>query len=101
MKNPLRIFRIKSKLLRILFSQLILSVVFFGISSANGGYAQELLNKRITLKVENRSIKQVLNEIEKSAEIRFIYSSSLIRSERKITLALDKSTLGEVLGEHS
>ena len=97
MKNPLRIFRAKSKFLRIVFLQLILLVVFFGITSANGGYAQELLNKRITIKVENRSIKQVLNEIEKSAGIRFIYSSSLIRSERKITLALDNSTLGEVL----
>ncbi|QHV97836.1 TonB-dependent receptor [Spirosoma endbachense] len=97
MKNLLRIFRAESKFLQIVFLQLVLSVVFWGISSANGGYAQELLNKRISLKVENRSIKQVLNEIEKSAEIRFIYSSSLIRSERKITLTLDNSTLGEVL----
>ncbi|MEZ0484645.1 TonB-dependent receptor [Fibrella aquatica] len=84
-------------MLRILFSQLILSLTFFGISVAHEGYAQELLNKRISLKVDNQSIKKVLNEIEKSADIRFVYSSSLIRSERKITLNVSNSTLGDVL----
>ncbi|MVM36664.1 SusC/RagA family TonB-linked outer membrane protein [Spirosoma sp. HMF3257] len=83
--------------MRISFSQLLLSLFFFGVSSAHDGYAQELLNKRISLKVENQSIKKVLNEIEKSAEIRFIYSSNLIKSERKISLNLDNSTLGEAL----
>lgn len=97
MKNKLRTFKAMNKALRITFSQIILSLTFFGVSVAHDGYAQELLNKRISLKVENQSIKKVLSEIEKSADIRFIYSSSLIRSERKITLNLGNSTLGDIL----
>ncbi|RRB02869.1 TonB-dependent receptor [Larkinella rosea] len=97
MKKSIRFFKIPPKTLRILLSQLLLSLLFFGISVAHDGYGQELLNRRISLKVENQPVKKVLIEIEKSAEIRFVYSSNLIRSERKITLDLDNSTLGTVL----
>lgn len=97
MKNYVQLFRVPPRLFQVFLTQLVLSMLFFGISVAHDGYGQELLNKRISLKVENQSIKKVLSEIEKSAEIRFIYSSSLIRSERKITLNLDNTTLGTIL----
>lgn len=97
MKKNVQTHKLIGRFLRIILSQFILSLAFFGVSSARDGYNQELLNKRISLKIENQPIKKVLSEIEKLAEIRFIYSSSFIKSERKITLNLDNSTLGEVL----
>ena len=63
MKNDVRNFKTMRRYMRISFSQLLLSLFFFGVSSAHDGYAQELLNKRISLKVENQSIKKVLSSL--------------------------------------
>lgn len=97
MRKNLQICMATTKVIRITFSQLILSLFFVGVSFALDGYSQEVLNKRISLKVENQSIKSVLNEIEKSAQIRFVYNSSLVRSEKKLNINLENSPLAEVL----
>lgn len=97
MKKKLLICKTTSSLLRVTFSQLILLLFFVGVSFAHDGYSQEILNKRISLKAEVQPIKKVLNEIEKSADIRFIYSSNLIKSEKMVSINMDNSTLGDVL----
>jgi TonB-dependent starch-binding outer membrane protein SusC len=97
MKKNLLICRTTNSLLRVTFSQLILLLFFVGVSFAHDGYSQEILNKRISLKAEVQPIKKVLNEIEKSADIRFIYSSSLIKAEKMVSINMDNSTLGDVL----
>ena len=97
MKKNLLICKKTSSFLRVTFSQLILLLFFVGVSFAHDGYSQEILNKRISLKAEVQPIKKVLNEIEKSADIRFIYSSNLIKAEKTVSIKMDNSTLGDVL----
>lgn len=97
MKKNLLICKTTSSFLRITFSQLILLLFFVGVSFAHDGYSQEILNKRITLKAEVQPIKKVLNEIEKTADIKFIYSSNLIKVEKTVSINMDNSTLGDVL----
>lgn len=95
MKKKLPICR--TSFLRVTFSQLILLLFFVGVSFAHDGYSQEILNKRISLKASDQPIKKVLNEIEKSADIRFIYSSTLIKSENTVSINMDNATLGVIL----
>ncbi len=57
-----------------LLSQIFLLLFFVGVSVASNGYSQEILDKRITLKANAQPFKRVLSEIEKSADIRFIYN---------------------------
>lgn len=97
MKKNLLICKKTSSFLRVTFSQLVLLLFFVGVSFAHDGYSQEILNKRISLKAEVQPIKKVLNEIEKSADIRFIYSSNLIKAEKTVSIKMDNSTLGDVL----
>nr|WP_293843496.1 TonB-dependent receptor [uncultured Arsenicibacter sp.] len=89
--------RSTSSLVRLTLLPLLFLLVFVGVSFAYDGYSQEVLNKRITLKLENQSIKRVLNEIERNAEVKFIYSPTLIRSDRKLNLNIDNQSLGDVL----
>lgn len=97
MKKTLLSCMASSRVIQITFSQLILSLLFVSVSFAFDGYSQEVLKRRISLKVENQSVKNVLNEIEKSAQIHFVYNSSLIRSEKKVNVTLENSPLAEVL----
>lgn len=97
MKKNLQTRWLTKNAIRISFSQLILSLFFVTVTFAYDGYSQEVLNKRINLKVDNQPVKSVLNEIEKTAQIRFIYNSSVIRTDKKINFNAENSPLGEVL----
>ncbi len=97
MKTKLLYQKERSNVFSFTLSFLIIFLIFVGVTFANEGYSQDLLSKRLSLKVADQPVKKVLMEIEKSADIRFIYSSSLIKTERKISLDMDNSTLGDIL----
>ncbi|RCR71456.1 TonB-dependent receptor [Larkinella punicea] len=77
--------------------QLFLSVLFMGPLFAYRADSQEVLKKRISLKIENQSVKKVLIEIEKNAEVRFIYNPNLLKSAHKVNLTINNLPLGDVL----
>ncbi|RZJ47383.1 MAG: hypothetical protein EOO44_22300, partial [Flavobacterium sp.] len=54
-------------------------------------------NKRVTLKVENEGIKNIFQEIEKQADVHFMYESSQINANQKISLKLNNVTLEQAL----
>ncbi len=61
---------------------------------ANDGYSQ---SARVSLDLENATVKQVLNEIENKSEFWFLYSSKLIDVERKVDINADNSPINEIL----
>ncbi|MEO7768729.1 MAG: carboxypeptidase-like regulatory domain-containing protein, partial [Ferruginibacter sp.] len=64
---------------------------------ANDTGGQELLEKKITLKVEQQEIRKVFSEIEKVSEVKFVYSPELIGASRKVSINAKKKELGKVL----
>ncbi len=52
---------------------------------------------RVNLNVTNKSVKDVLMEIEKQTDYLFVYSESEINSTRKISYTTEDATLDEVL----
>lgn len=97
MKKHLLICGTSNSLVRITVSQLILLLFFVGVSFAREGFSQEILNKRISVKANEQPIKKVLTGIEQSAEIKFVYSSSIVKSTKIVSINMDNSTLAEVL----
>ncbi len=85
------------KIMRITLTQILLLVIFMGVSWANKITAQEILNKRLTLTVEGQPIKVVLAQIENATEIRFLYSSNIIKAARKVSLSVSNKPLSEIL----
>jgi TonB-linked SusC/RagA family outer membrane protein len=72
-------------------------ICFNATSYAKTGDAEEILNKKISLVVEQKEVKTILNEISKLADIKFVYSAQRIPARRKVTLLAHDQRLGDVL----
>lgn len=79
--------------------QLLLALICCGISMAHGVYSQELLNKEISLKVESLEIRQVLRQIEKQADVKFVYSSGSIQGRSTVAAKQLQGSLNRVLDQ--
>lgn len=84
-------------LMKFSFAQSLVMLLLVGVSYAYPSKAQEYLNRRLTLRADNQEIKKVLSDIEKSTEVRFVYSSQVIGSSLKVSIQKSNVTLGEVL----
>ena len=99
MKIPVQFHRKWLVLMRISVAQLVMSVWLVGNAFAADVRAQELLNKRISLQAQDLEVKKVLHQIEKQAGVRFIFSSKMIQSGRKVTIQQSNQELSKVLEE--
>lgn len=97
MRNPLRLRSLAMRTVCVTCTMLLLSVLLIGVSYARETFAQELLQQRITLKADEQSVKAVLTKIEKLTSVKFLYSPSLIKSERKVNLNAVNEPLSKVL----
>jgi TonB-linked SusC/RagA family outer membrane protein len=97
MKKKLHWNRIFLKIMRISFTQMCMCLLFLSITYAKSLSAQELLEKRISLKVDQKSIKSVLAEIENEVQVKFVYSPAAIEASRKVSVNAQNKTLKEVL----
>ena len=59
--------------------------------------SQELLNKKITIKVRSEEIQTILSEIEKLSGGKFMYSPEIIHSSRKVSLNAKNEKLSDIL----
>ncbi|MFY7890663.1 MAG: STN domain-containing protein, partial [Spirosomataceae bacterium] len=76
--------------------QLVL-VCLFSTFSVASGFTQDLLNKTVSLRVDNVSFKEAITNLEKVADVKFVYSSKAIQSNRKVSLNVTERRLSEVL----
>ena len=76
---------------------IILSLI--GSAIAKDSKAQGALNTKVTLNAEAEKFHKVLNSLEKQTDIKFIYSSAIINSDRKVSFSVTQKPLGDVLDE--
>lgn len=98
MKKNVPIPKILWKVMKITFSQLLLLVVCAGMAWAHDTRAQEVLNRPISVIGERLELRDILSQIEKQAEIKFVYSTK-IKSNQRLTLNVSKRKLSTVLDE--
>jgi type II secretory pathway component GspD/PulD (secretin) len=77
--------------------QLLLLTVAFQSSLAFEGNTQGILNRRITLNVENKDLKTVLDQIETAADVKFAYSRQAVNANRMVSLHVTQQPLSEAL----
>lgn len=83
--------------MKLTFYQLVLLVVFMGMASAGSMKAQDILDETITVRIMDRKVKDALQIVEKSSNVKFVYSSRVINSERRVNLLATNATVAEVL----
>lgn len=72
---------------------LILCLSAFGVKPVDS-YSQ---NTKLSLNIDNTSIKEVLLEIEKNSEFFFLYNNNLVDVERKVNLKIKKKKIKNIL----
>lgn len=97
MKRKLQNGEFFLKIMRISVIQICLAILFVGLTYAKDLHAQELLDKQISLRVEEKSIKTVLTQIENETKVSFVYSPAAINADRKVSINAQNQTLKEVL----
>ncbi|RDC64352.1 TonB-dependent receptor plug domain-containing protein [Adhaeribacter pallidiroseus] len=80
---------------------LIVVVAFFllqpQITFAEENKAKEMLNREISIQMENTELNVILREIEDRSGIHFIYSTQIIDAGRKVTVIASNKKLAHVL----
>lgn len=83
--------------MKISLVQLIITLSFAGISVAKKAGAQEILNRKMSIQVSDEKLKNVLVQIEKSANVKFFYSPQAIKSNQKVSLNTNNESVGNTL----
>jgi len=99
MKKKLQSRSLIRCLMRVTLIQFILSVTVISLSFAEEAHSQKLLMKRLDFKVQEQSLKNTIRELEKISDSRFIYSNSLINTDKKISLELSGVLFKDVLNK--
>jgi hypothetical protein len=72
--------------MRLTLPPLILLFALVGVSYALPTKAQEILEKKISIQVDQKEMKEVLNLISKTAKVKFVYSTQKIPSKKLVSL---------------
>src|SRR5690606_1884040 len=67
-----------------------------GICYSNDNYSQ---TARVSLHLKNKTVQQVLSEIEKKTEYVFFYQDNVLDGNRKVTVNTDDRKVADVLDE--
>jgi TonB-linked SusC/RagA family outer membrane protein len=96
--NKKRFVAIMQTALKFTFTQVIFCIIFISVSYANAS-AQDVLNTHVTVTVQNTEIKKVIAQLQQLTEVKFIYSSTTINANRKISFSVSDKTLKELLDQ--
>ncbi|CAG5067475.1 TonB-dependent receptor P3 [Dyadobacter sp. CECT 9623] len=104
MKKHRRIIALSGTMMSALFVQLALIIcfcsnAFAGPGLAGPGSAQELLRKAVSMEAKGTEIRTVLARIEKSANVKFVYSSHSLHARRKVSVSFNQKPLEEAVRE--
>lgn len=83
--------------MRTCFYQLLIATLCTGLTFAKSTEAQEILTKPVSIDARQQSVDQVLSKLEQAADVKFLYSSTLISASRKVNLEVKQEPLGKVL----
>lgn len=101
MNKPRPIQQVFYAIMRITFTQILMAVALTTLVSAahldtNG---QGILERKVSLDVDNQEVRAVLTEIEKQTDVAFTYRDKVLKSLKKVTLTVDSATIKEVLDQ--
>lgn len=84
-------------IMKVTLIQVTVAMIFSGVSIAFENHAQEILKRKVSLELKDISLMHALNEIEKAAKVKFVYSPARINLDEKVSLDVSKQPLGELL----
>jgi TonB-linked SusC/RagA family outer membrane protein len=100
MKNCSLLGTVLSPLKKTRLPRFLLTIfAFFGLAYITPAQAEGVLDKKITIVVEQKEVKEVLSEISKLGEIKFVYSAQRIPSRKKVSILANEKRVRDVLDQ--
>ena len=87
------------QIMRITFIQILISTMLSGMAYSNTLSAQGILDKKISISLNNTTLVDVLSHLQKNDKIKFIYSSTAINGNQKVSVNMENESLKNVLDE--
>jgi TonB-linked SusC/RagA family outer membrane protein len=84
------------KLIRIMKLSNFFLIMGICIASASGGYSQEML---LSLDMNNKTVREVFNEIERKSDFVFFYYTSAVDENRKVRIRMENQTIDKILDQ--
>ncbi len=97
MKKDLHFPKILYHLTQTIVFQICIAVIFASVSFAGMTDSQDLLNRKVSLKVDNQNVIGILNSLEKQADVKFTYRPKLVSGAKKYSLDITNERLADVL----
>ncbi|MBX6381342.1 MAG: carboxypeptidase-like regulatory domain-containing protein, partial [Thermoflavifilum aggregans] len=85
------------KIMRFSGTQLILILVFAGMSYARPGNAQINMEQRVNLNMHDATIASVLHRLEKLTDVKFVYSLNRVNVNQRIDVDVTNARLDSIL----
>ncbi|MEP7142373.1 MAG: TonB-dependent receptor [Ferruginibacter sp.] len=85
--------------MRITIIQITLGIIFTCSLYATKTSGQEILDKKVSISVENLEISKILSKVQKQTGVKFLYSSNTIQADRKISFSVIDKKLGVFINE--
>ncbi|MEN0052708.1 MAG: TonB-dependent receptor plug domain-containing protein, partial [Mucilaginibacter sp.] len=85
--------------MKITFIQVLLATMITGTTYSSSLKAQDVLNEKITISLNNTSLLDVIKQLQKSNNIRFIYSKNAINVSQLVSGDFKNRPLKDVLNE--
>src|SRR5882762_3624186 len=86
-------------LMKLSLVQITLGMILSGMAIAHDNHAQEVFSREVSLNLKEVTLKKVLNELETTTKVKFVYSRNHLKLNDKVSLFAEKRQLGEILKE--
>lgn len=84
------------KIMKITFSQLLIALLLYSVTYAKSTSAQ-ILDKIVSVTIKEPNLESALKVIEKSAGVKFVYSKSIIQTNKQVNFTANAQRLDAVL----
>nr|MDH4460744.1 carboxypeptidase-like regulatory domain-containing protein [Flectobacillus sp.] len=91
--------KIPIKIMRISLAQLFISILCISFANAGNVNAQEILGRKVSLTAYNQEVEKILEQIEATANVKFMYSPQLISASRKTSISAKQEKLSVLLDD--
>jgi TonB-linked SusC/RagA family outer membrane protein len=85
------------KIMKVTFSQIVIILIFTGMSYATTSKGQAVLQQRLDVNIHATSLSTALKQLEKEANLKFVYRKSLVADEADVAIDAKQQTLGDIL----
>ncbi len=97
MNNPKSIQAGILALMKFTVLQIIIATTVTALAYSHDSNGQEVLEKKVSLKVTNENMKSVLKKIEHQIAIIFTYNADLLANKNKVTVEFDSTRLSDAI----